>query len=374
MNKNILPNFLQEQDGTCLSIYLPSIESSHPLSNQAYLSQVKSEVNELLRWNYAPDTRKYFLRMIEKLTEDPNYYQNPKNNLALFINENGIWDLQFSGYCKPFFSLANSFHIKPLLRYFHRNRRFFIVNFETEKVNLYIDGPDQLKLIDSVPYSESVKKDLSSLTFAFGKKRRRISERLDRFTEWVSDWVMYDLRDENSPLIVAGIKPLASRMKRISGYTHTVRKGANLYGTLSVDQLQAKSKLQIDSLIDLYETKIVGEYRRRRGLGEAASDLRSVAKAAVGDRIQTLLISRDDHIWGELNRYTGDFTTHGIQLTDLDDDLLDDCAEVAIANGARVYVLEQSQMPDNLPIVAILKPELLQIEKREERPFVSLTS
>lgn len=355
MKLKLMPDFLGTQDSTCLSIYLPRLNGIDLSSNKHYLKYVKTEVQELLRWSHETDVFEYFLSVIDRIQENPELVKNQKNHVSIFITKDGQWDFRFSGHCKPFFSLANSFHVKPMLRYFHRNRKFFVLRFNNDRATLYVDGPEQLKALDSIVYPSTLKENLEEFDFTIGPTRRAFLEQFEDFSNWISDWISRDLLNEDAPLLVVGIDHLVNPFTKNSTYKNTVRK--NLRVGLSHDEtdLFKETRKVIEEIAVKEEKKAIKSFRRKQITGLGSTNLARIAKEAIKGNISVLMVAKDDQIWGELNRMTGDIRVHHEQLTDLDDDLLDDLAEVVLANRDRVLVLDKNNMPTSKPIAAIFK-------------------
>lgn len=355
MKPRLMPDFLNVQDSACLSIYLPRVIESEESSNMDYLRQVRAEVCELLRWSYESDAFKHFLSAIDQIQENPGLAINRKDNIAIFITKDGQWDFRFSGYCKPFFSLANSFHIKPLLRYFHRNKKFFVLCFGEDKATLYVDGPERLKALDSIVYPAALQKGLKEYDLVTESTKKAYREQFEDFSNWISDWVSQDLIHEEGPLLVAGVDHLTHPFTRNATYKSTFRDDLGMGIFDNEAEFFKNAKMIVRRIADGEEKKAVSSFNRMLLLGFGSTYLPQIAKQAVQGNISLLLVAREDHIWGELNRITGDVQIHHEQLTDLDDDLLDDLAEVVLGYKCKVLVLDKNCMPGLQPIAAIFK-------------------
>ena len=303
------------------------------IANQNYLLHVRSEVDELMRWNFETSKKQSFLNAIDGALKDPEISQNQKSHIAVFITEEGKWDFRFSGACSPFFSLANSFHIKPLIRYFHRNRRFFVLNFEKDQATLYVDGPERLRKLDGVVYPAPLKGLLCKYDGLSDLDQRRAIEQFDDFTLNVSDWISSDLVNEKAPLIVCGERSLAWSFRSLSKYRSTIRERVWSMPNENHQELFQTCKRFVGSLVDQEEDRAIEIFQKNLGKKTASAKLEVIARESVRDNVSVLMVSKEEHLWGEFNRVSGDVKLHSEQLSDLDDDLLDDIAEVCLSNG-----------------------------------------
>jgi hypothetical protein len=322
--------------------------------NRAYLENVRREINSFLRWGFESNKQFYFSQIIQEMIDSPDLSKNQKHNVAIFVTEEGKWDLRFSGYCRSFFSLANSFHIKPILRYFNLNRKFFVLDFEDDRATLYVGGPERLTEIDAIIYADASKHRLEQGNVATDKEKRISSKKFGVCLERISNWGTEHLVSEEAPLIVTGIESLADPFRRMATYKGTLRK-KNKLAFLDETTLFVKARELVREIADKEVQSALQMFARARLRGRACTDLLRIAKEAVRDNVAVLMVAKDNHIWGELDRMTGDLNVHYEQLTDVDDDLLDDLAEVVLSKKSKVLVLDEASMPTQEPLAAIFK-------------------
>lgn len=134
---------------------------------------------------------------------------------------------------------------------------------------------------------------------------------------------------------------------------HCVRNFSSV-SNLSVAELVAPT---MEAHFALQDALCAKRHDRARMQGMSLSGLHEVAIQLVRGNLAELMIASDRNIWGKLDRLNGKVTVAAKGIDNiLQDDLLDDLAEVALAKGVRVTVVPIQQMPDQLPIAAILRP------------------
>ena len=99
------------------------------------------------------------------------------------------------------------------------------------------------------------------------------------------------------------------------------------------------------------------EYERFMTLSNtelASDDVTEIVSAAPHDRIETLFIARDTHVWG---RYDSENFTAQLSdgRMDGDQDLLDFAAIQTYLHNGTVFVADPSEIPGNKPVSAIFR-------------------
>ena len=97
------------------------------------------------------------------------------------------------------------------------------------------------------------------------------------------------------------------------------------------------------------------EYHDRAARRRADAQLENVSRAAAHGRVRDLFVAEDRHLWGHLDRETGEVSVHEAQLGAEDADLLDDLGEMVLRCGGDVWVLPPDLMPGGAAVAAIFR-------------------
>ena len=84
----------------------------------------------------------------------------------------------------------------------------------------------------------------------------------------------------------------------------------------------------------------------------AISDPSLIARRILEGKIGRLYISLEAIQWGEVDHINGAVKKSKFQMNHLDEDILDDIAELALRNGVEVRILRQSSFPGKFEIIA----------------------
>ncbi len=100
--------------------------------------------------------------------------------------------------------------------------------------------------------------------------------------------------------------------------------------------------------------KLLERYELERSKFLGSEDLAQIARAALENRVDTLLIEADRIKPGKINWETGELERGDLEDLDLHD-ILDDLAQMVFKNKGQVVVLPKERMPSTTGAVAIYR-------------------
>jgi len=99
----------------------------------------------------------------------------------------------------------------------------------------------------------------------------------------------------------------------------------------------------------------VDRFNEFRTKGLASSNLAEVVPAAVEGRVETLLVSADEHCWGTFEPDTRKVKIEQDEKSANGEDLLDLAAMQALMNGAEVFAVGIDEMPQHASVAAVFR-------------------
>ena len=201
--------------------------------------------------------------------------------------------------------VADSFHLKPLLRTLQSAGDYQVLSLSRDSVTLYEGNRYGLMPVELHPAVPQVSADA--------------------------------LRTDNSNILDSDAEKFLRALDR------------GLIEELSKRAWQLVEPLYLERLAGLVDTFGAAQAR-----GEAESDLAGVARAAGEGRVATLLVEAEKHIPGRMDRQTGRIEFDELANPEIDD-LLDDVAELVMKNGGEVVVVPAERMPTKSGLAAIYR-------------------
>ena len=239
--------------------------------------------------------------------------------------------------------VAESFHLKPLVRFVQSADRYQVLCLGRQEATLYEGDRDALDPVDLADGGRDL-----------GDERDGNDPRFFRSV----DRVVLDQHSRPSglPLILVALAEAQEHFRRVSQNPLLVEEGARVDpGSLSTDGLRGEAWRAFQPHYLRRLTRLVEDFHEARSRFLASGDLSDIAQAAVAGRVGTLLVEADRLVPGTLDPASGRITFED-QLARPDvDDLVDDLAELVLRRGGEVVVSTADRMPTRTGAAAVFR-------------------
>jgi Bacterial archaeo-eukaryotic release factor family 3 len=318
------------------------------------------------------------LQPFDDLASDRDFWNHTQDGLAVLCAPDlfRIYKLQ---RCVPEVAIvADSFHIKPLLRIVQSADRYQILGLCRGAIKLFEGNRDVLDEIDLAPgvprtITDALGSELTephqtirslggvggsnvAMYHGHGGKSDEAAVDLDRFFRAVDSSILaHHSRPSGLPLLLAALPEYHGVFKKISRNPFLMSDGLKVDpDSASTDDLRELAWQVVGpSYLDRLR-RLVAEFEQSRPRGLAGDHLGQIAFDAVSGRVMTLLVDADRQIPGHLDSLNGH-----IEFGDLDhpqmSDLIDDLAELVLSKGGQVVVVPAKRMPTATGVAAIYR-------------------
>lgn len=298
----------------------------------------------------------------DDLAEDEEFWSLQANSLAVLATPDTFRTFRLANRLSPSVSVADRFHLKPLLRAITFPNSAFVLALSENAVRLVeinTDLPAVTVKVDGLPKDAASAVGKSTLNDRSQSGRIHGSEgqnvRFRQYARQVDAALRPVLSGRETPLILAATGRLASLYRSVNSYPDLLPDGIETSPDRVADAeladaarpvLDAANAAELSALKDLYEA--------RASDGRATCDLAQAARAATYGAIETVLVDIDAIIPGVVDEQTGaisfaekaDATNYGV---------VDEIAGRALANGARVLGVRKADLPGEGDLAAILR-------------------
>lgn len=301
------------------------------------------------------EDKKRFLSPVKDLGFDSETLKQIKGNIAIFRKDNFFRYMSLPIEVEEGCVVANTFHIKPMIKWAQQDQDFLIVGLTFDGAILYKGSQSEFKKIDAAVYPESLKRLDCDGGYASLKQKRLQKAELQHTMEWLSGWVGDLVKGNDTTVFVAGNKDYVSafikNFKSDKLYPETI---APHFSTENVYEIckNVRALLRLDSRTKLNDA--LKEFEIAQGTNTAKTNIFQIAKAAIKGNVKKLIIAEDLNVFGKLDLSTGGISLHPLDMDHEDDCLLDDLAQTVLLNGGEVVVAKRSEIPKGRPIVAVL--------------------
>lgn len=359
---------LQPQKSPCVSIYVHTAPAGNADQGRIRFKSAVQQVQRDLETKRQPGQEGDYLDPLRALGDDAAFWRSQSHGLAVFFNPE--FGLQLRRLPEPLRDdlvvVADSFHIKPLIRIAQHMARFQVLAIASDKVALYEGDFQRLTPVELHPeVPRNMEEALGAPNHVAKVKRARQDpedsdsrdRQLQRYFRRVDEAITrYHSEPAGLPLILAALKQYHGFFHEASHNPHLVEGGIERdpFHEITPDDL-AQHAWQI--LAPLREARLA-DLREKFGTGKAhngATDqINEVARQAVFGKVATLLLREDHRVGGTVDRGTGEITFRAIGNPHTDD-VLDDIAEIVLGNGGEVFVLPADQTIGDTGVAAIYR-------------------
>ncbi len=384
LTTDVLKRFLSATEPPCVSLYQPT-HRANPDTLQdpiRYKNLVRDAERSLLE-KYPGREIRPLLERFQKLTDDYQFWRHQRDGLAVLASGDTFEVFQLQRTVKELVVVADSFHIKPLLRMVQSADRFHVLCLDRHKASLFEGNRDALDVVDLGDMPTTITAALGdeltephqtvasygdgsgaprashgepAMYHGHGDKADEVNTDRDRFFRVIDREVLARYsRPTGLPLILATVTEHHAEFHRVSHNPFLLPDGvAKNPESLGTDQLRSEVWKLVEPKYLARLAQLTDDYRAASARGLAASDPKDVAKALLASRIGSLLIEADREIPGRFDPTTGDIQLDRLADPEVDD-LIDDLAGAVLQTGGEVVVVPTERMPTDTGLAATFR-------------------
>lgn len=368
-----LRSVLAHEKAPCVSLYMPTRRGGSPEDRHIYQGHLR-DARALLSKNLTNGEVDALLTPLVAL-DTPEFWAQQYEGLALFRTKDWLAHYRLPVRFDPLVVAADSFHVRPLLKYLQSNQRYFLLNLSQGRVSLFKGSAMGLAPIDlsgmpraltdvlgveprerTVSVGSGGPKGHSPVYHGQGKDDSVRDEELARFFRVIDKSLWEVLRDETAPMVVAATERLHPLFAQVCRYPHLLHEGLRgNFSNTKLEDLHAKTWPIVQRHLAERQKDVLERYGNQISRDRATDDVSAIARHAVSGRIRELIVEEKSHLWGRMEKTTGAIELHSKQIDARDDDVIDDVAEAVILRGGEVYTFDRAKMPTKSPVAAVLR-------------------
>jgi hypothetical protein len=373
-----LKPFLSRHSDFCVSLFMPAHRAGReteqdPIRFKNLLGEAKARL--LAEGLRSPEVRE-ILKPAHGLLQDPVFWQNQSDGLAVFFTPEEFHYYRLPLQFEELVVISDRFHLKPLFSYFTSDGRFYILALSQNQVRLLectrhtVDevGLENMptSLAEAFKYQDFEKQlqfhtgtTLASGTHSGVFHGHDIGDDAkDRILRWfhmIDKELKSLLRDEQSPIVLAGVEYLLPLYKEANTYSNLLDKG--ITGNpeeLKPEELHDRAWTVVEPVFMEKQEKAAARYGQLAGTGQATSDVKEAVVAAYNGRVDALFVAVGVQVWGTFDPDTNTAHVHEHEEPG-DEDLLNLIAIQTGLNGGDVYAVGPRSVPGQTPLAAVFR-------------------
>jgi len=379
--KKIMENDLKElatvHGLNCISLFIPThikgdkdFRTADALLLKNQLKEIKKKLSaagmidaEITDW----------VKPIEQLVVDTEFWSHQSGGLALFISENGFRKFELPLHFEPGNYVSTGFYILPLFPAIAPLDEFLLLTLETDEVRLYKGSFEGLQKVDTSEFTPSSIEEVvgtdyeeRSLQFksqqagngysvyygqgAADDKKTEIKKYLREVVKGIEKL----LKDNKAPMVVAGADELFSMYREVNTLSHLYER--HISGKPKLMDLSFLHNKALDVLQPYFNktrTDKTEAFRQLSAASKTSNNIDEIVPAAIHGKIDTLFLLKNQDNFGLYDaendkvEYKEDAGMAEVSLFNL-------AAKEAFLHGANVYLVEREEMPDGFSIINAL--------------------
>jgi hypothetical protein len=297
----------------------------------------------------------------KKPDEIDEFWQSQANGLVVLATPDTMRTFRLPYRPVQLAEVADRFHLTPLIRAMTSPHDIFVLALSTETVRLvhaFVNLPPVEVKVSDLPKNaeEATRRPSVHVRAPRGHLQNLEGTKtlLHKYARKIHDALRGVLAGRATPLVIAGAEPLVSMFRSVNTYPHLVDE------VIAGNPRLMSSAQLADAALPILDHLYASELRAVMALFDdlkprlATTDVSYAAHAATAGAINQLLVDLDAVIPGLVSDVDGSVT-----YAPSDDaetySVVDEVAKRALCTGARVLGARRQELPNNAPLVAILR-------------------
>jgi hypothetical protein len=276
-------------------------------------------------------------------------------------------------------AVSKRFSVHPLVPLLHDSTDFYILTLSQNLPRLFLASRDnitEVELIDAPANMEDAlqiedrQKNLGFHTMtgnSAGGERAAIhygqgaeddkKDEVRRYLQQLDDGIMRVVENETIPMVLAGVEYLLPIFREITSYKNVLEEGiTGGPDRQDLNELHKDAWKIVEPIFRESQQKAMDRFQQFIGQhnGLATNSLDEAVKAAIGGRVETLIVPLGAQRWGHYDPAT-DSVHFDEASTPENEDMINYAAAQTLLNSGTVYAVPADQLPGGGEVAAILR-------------------
>lgn len=373
----LIRTLLTSQAAPCVSIYLPT-HRSYPDNQQDAIRyrNLVDAAEQSLRAKYPGRDVRALLERFRALAGDHNFWNHTLDGLAVLGTADSFEVVKLPRKVPELGVVADSFHLKPLLRFVQSADRFHVLCLSRAEAKLFAGDRYGLDPVENgLPtFAEAVGEELETITgtqrgkldrggrefgphySGHGGRKDELDADQQKFIRAIDRAVIEKFSNPTGlPLVAVGLDDNLGEFRKLTQNPHLVEEMiSGDPGSFGSDQLRTQAWKVIEPRYLARLTRLKEDYGTALARKLASPDPAAIAPAAMDGRVGLLLVDADKVVPGRIDRDARTVRADQIDNPEVDD-VLDDLAELVLSTGGEVVVVPTDRMPTDTGVAAVYR-------------------
>jgi hypothetical protein len=378
LSRDDLELLVQQPRSPCVSLYMPTHRSG-PETQQDPIrlkNLIRRAEERLLGTGIRRPDASEVLRPARELIEDEAFWRHQSEGLALFLRAGWSRWYRLPLSFEEMVVVSDRFHVSALLPLLTGDGRFFVLALSENEARLLAGTRSAVHLVnvpglpagvrDALRYDDPQRERGSHAAERGGPGARVVvhgqgigaevqKERLGRYLQAVDRAVRRSLREQQAPLVLAGVGYVRAMYRDINTYPRLLEAGVTgSPDRTSSEELHARAWALVEPVFARDRDGAAAAYREALGTGRASASLEDVLTAAEAGRIDVLFVPTGAHVLSASHASAGVSHADGGQELG-GGDPIEQAVVGTILNAGTVYAVPEREMPNRAPVAALFR-------------------
>jgi hypothetical protein len=378
LSRDDLELLVQQARSQCVSLYMPTHRSG-PETQQDPIrlkNLIRRAEERLVGTGVRGPDASGVLRPARELIEDEGFWRHQSGGLALFLRAGWFRCYRLPLAFEELVVVSDRFHVSPLLPLLTGDGHFFVLALSENEARLLSGTRSAVHVVNVPGLPAGVKdalrfddpqRELGSHAAERGGPGARAvvhgqgigaevqKERLGRYLRAVDGALRPSLREQQAPLVLAGVEHVRAMYRDFNTYPHLLEAGiSGSPDRASSEELHTRAWALVGPLFARDRDDAVAAYQGALGTGRATDSLEEVLTAAEAGRVDVLFVPTGARVLSATNGSAGFARADGEQELG-GPDLIEQAVVRTMLNGGTVYAVPEGKMPNRAAVAALFR-------------------
>lgn len=379
LGRSELKALLQRPEEASVSIYMPTQRTGDVEQGAIRLKNLLRDAEAKLQGMglRQPEAAR-ILEQGKALVDDTLFWHHQGDGLAVFMAPDMIRYFRLPYHLDETVVVSKRFHVSPLLPFFANDGIFYVLAISQNKVRLVQCSRDAGREVTPGTLPESMADVLqydefsenlqfrsgpsqgaagkgNAIYHGHGEGKDVAKDQIVRFLREVNHGLHEALKDEQAPLVLAGVEYLLAHYREINSYPYLLSEEVDGNpDDLSPAELQSKAWPMVEAYFTREYEKALARFGEGSARGLTVTRLDDVVLAAHDGRVSSLFAAIEMQRWGRFFRDERRLELHE-EYQPGDEDLIDAAVVGSLMTGAAVHVVAPKDVPNGEEVAALLR-------------------
>lgn len=327
----------------------------------ALRSQASEAVNDLAKIDVPKADRDAITEHVRLLENDRGFWASQARSVAVFVAPEGLRAFRLMNGLTPLTSVGDRYDVGPLVRAASFRHTGYVLALTVGGVRLlFLDSQAIHREITLTTLPEDAA-DVLGRDENGGRADRHKADgtlgpkvELRRYCSIVQDAVRREIGDDTIPLILAASTDLDPAYRQVNTYGNLLEEGIQANpASLSLAELEQRGRAILDRRYASQLAEWCETFGNRKPQQRASANLETVAQAATGGQIESLLFDIEMNDEGIIDEFGSVLPVPEPGPTTYR--LVDEIAARVLRTGGRVVGVRRDDLPEESPVAAIFR-------------------